>query len=266
MVKKSFYLLVFFFCFHFFCFSQQINPLQIIDDLYYQQTKGPIKDIQGNFTISGPLKGAGGTVNINVFAKGKIFFRLPNRFRIEQTEMIPDVPTEFYVIKIKDGTYVWYYNEYASMPFRKEIDSHQHSIMLPYGIEIQPQDRYLKYTYIGEETVEDADCFVIGVVNTQDPDLILTTIWVDKQLKVPRQLTTKRVIEKKKEKGTVEIKKVFQKINQLEDGRWFPEEITIYEDGELSLIIKYTSLSINQGLSDDLFEGEVKLPDEFMGE
>ncbi len=228
--------------------SQEITGDKIIKNLYMSENYGTIKDMIIELDCFAPaLKKQEAKDLMELFFTARVFFHSPNKFRTEKTMIDPDTETNFSLYSIRDGRVETVY--IGNQMISKKEDDHHHSLFLPFGIDIQPQDQYRNYTLVSAEQFSDRDVYVINITNEQDPEAKISTIFIDRERFIPLK-EEYRVTEGEKE--TVKTT-LYKNPWQLPDGRWMPLRIEKYENGKMTCYVVLKEISINDGLDEDLF-------------
>ena len=228
--------------------SQEITGDKIIKNLYMSENYGTIKDMITELDCFGPaMKKQEATDLMELFFTAKVFFYAPNKIRTEKTMVDPQAQSDLSVLTIRDG--IIETAHIGNQMISKKEDDHHHSLFLPFGIDIQPQDQYRNYTLVSAEQFSDRDVYVINITNEQDPEAKILTVWIDRERFIPLK-EEYRVTEGEKE--TVKTT-LYKNPWQLKDGRWMPLRIEKYENGKMTCYIILKETSINDGLDEDLF-------------
>ncbi len=228
--------------------SQEITGDKIIGNLYMSESYGKIKDMIIDLDCFGPaIKKQEAKDLMELFFTAKVFFYAPNKIRTEKTMVDPQAQSDLSVLTIRDG--IIETAHIGNQMISKKEDDHHHSLFLPFGIDIQPQDQYRNYTLVSAEQFSDRDVYVINITNEQDPEAKILTVWIDRERFIPLK-EEYRVTEGEKE--TVKTT-LYKNPWQLKDGRWMPLRIEKYENGKMTCYIILKETSINDGLDEDLF-------------
>jgi outer membrane lipoprotein-sorting protein len=236
---------------------EEPDAKKIIENIYMSSTLGKIQDMMIDADIFGPASGnQEAKKTMELIANAKVFFSAPAMIRTERTIIIPNSPSDEYVITIRDGRMAWIFTPYVSTAIQRKDDDHHHSYYLPFGIDYQPQDQYRNYTYIDQEKVGDRDAYIISITNEKDPEAKITTVWVDKERFIP--LKEEYTITETKDNETKETKKctLYKEPKQLPDKRWMPFKIERYENNKMTVYMTLKQVLVNQGLPLNLFNPE----------
>lgn len=230
--------------------GQEITGDKIIENLYMAQNFGKIKDMIIDLDCFAPaLKKQEAKDLMELFFTARVFFSAPNKIRTEKTLVDPQTQSDLTVITIRDG--VLESGHMRNQMMSKKEDDHHHSLFLPFGIDIQPQDQYRNYTLVSAEQLSDRDVYVINITNEQDPEAKILTLWIDRERLIPLK-EEYTLIQGEGEKETVKTT-LYKNPWQLTDGRWMPLRIEKYENGKMTVYIVLKEVAINQGLDEDLF-------------
>jgi len=237
-----------------FASAQEVDAKQIMDNLYMTGTIGKIYDMIVDMEVYAPIKDNPDAEEvIELIMSARAFFASPNKIRAEITMPVPGAQSDIYYVTIRNGEIAWKYTPYEPWPVDKIADDNHHSYLLPFSIDVQPQDQYRTYTFIKEEKEKDRDAYVISIVNEKDPEAQITTVWVDKERYVP--LKVEFTVQEKDS----EIKRthIYKDYKQIYDGRWMPFKIEKYENGKMGLYMVYKDLAVNTNFPLHLFNPEM---------
>jgi len=92
---------------------------------------------------------------------------------------------------------------------------------------------------VGSEVVNGRDCHILAV---KDPDAEAVKIWIDK-----KTYQLQKIAEKD---GTTVL---FSDFRKVQGGYEFPYKTEIYSEGKIATTIAVSSIDVNKGLKDDLF-------------
>ena len=103
----------------------------------------------------------------------------------------------------------------------------------------------------GSETMQGRDCYIVEI---EEPGA-MTRLWLDKQNFIPVQGETR-------DSAGVELYRWIHSDFHRIHGDWeYPYRTEMYEGSELAATMLVTSLDVNQGVSDDLFDPDkVSIP------
>lgn len=175
-------------------------------------------------------------------------FKKGDKLRIETKMNMPEgsnMPAEMggmTNILIFDGTDLWTINKFAG---KKKLPSDTYV-----GTKDQLnwwEDLPEKGEIIGSEKIGDRDCYIVETWNEKDKDNKIKG-WVEKNT----LLLIKMESKSSKDKTFMVINSNFQKVKEWE----LPYTTEVFTDGNLMAKTTITSLDINKGLSDDLFDAD----------
>lgn len=236
---------------------QTPEAMQIVQRLYRgaDQVK-EVEDLSVVFTLKKNLqsKDAKDESGMDIFSKGKIFFKKPNKLRVETTIMAPGLGLNFgtQIIRIRDGTTFWQFVSGVEYAIKKRSDERTPFHLLPYNLQTYPQDVGREYTLLGQETIQKRPAYVVGITNKFDPEKALVKLWVDRERWVPLKMEITRVREGKQLKTLT----LYKNIGETKDHRFLPQRLDYYEGGRLSDIMIYEQIGVNYGIPDTLFAPE----------
>lgn len=223
----------------------------LVEQLYTPKGVLPIKDLIVELEDNETAEDA--PANLVNRAKTKIFFKFPSKIRVDQIHNAPNNSLDGRMtVIIRDGTYMWVYamGQYAA---KKTSDSGQATLALPFDIQRYRKDAEREYHYLGKETMDSIPVHRVQVLNPAVPGWC-AVVWIDPERRVPLQLEA-AIPQDGKEAGKFKSKRVLYKdIRKLDDGRWFPFQIQIF-DGEILRQVKlYKGVKVNVGLDEQLFQ------------
>lgn len=251
--KIAFFLVLFIFTLA-LSWAKSFEARQLIDHLYMVPGQMPINDliIEMEASERNPEKG-GKSAMLEPTGRDKIFFKKPNRLRIDSILVDPGGPLDGKSTTIiRDGVNVWQYVAMGQYPVKKKADEPSAPLMIPFNIMTYSQDRENRCVLVGKEMIENVSTDVLRIVNPSKTDESIT-VWIDSQRRVPLKFEKK--IEGRGEKGSTVVKQVIYKdIRKLPDGRFFPFLLEVYQNKDLRKVLVYKKVAVNVGLQDSLFE------------
>lgn len=231
-----------------------LSARQIIDHLYSPARQLPIQDLMIVLEVTKNVATGEGS-SLQPASRDKIFFKAPNKLRVDSTLTAPGDPMDGkQVTIIRDGVNLWMYLSTGQYPVKKGSDDHSPTSNLPYGIQRYPEESNDQYVVTGTDTVDGITTTVIRIVNQQNSDLTVT-VWVDTSRWVPLKL--ERTVADSGENGQQGVTNrriLYKDIRQLKDGRFFPFQLEVYTNNNLDRAVVYQSVSANVGLQESLFQ------------
>jgi len=227
---------------------------QIIDHLYVTAKQLPIIDLVIELEESKLDSKRGGTGQLVPTGKDKIFFKKPNKFRIETVLHDPGGPYDGAAFTIyRDGVMAFMYKSGSQYPAKKMSDTQEPPLNVPYFLATYPRDSEKVATLAGEDVFDGIRVTVVKLTNTSNPEETVTA-YIDRARWVPLKIDLK--LPGRGEKGTTTVKKtvLYKDIRLLSDGRYFPFKLEILVDGVLNQVLVYKAVAVNRNLSDDLFK------------
>jgi outer membrane lipoprotein-sorting protein len=221
-----------------------------VDTLYTPVGGLPIRDLILEVECS-ELVEENGVGNLLPSGTDRLYYKFPNKLRVDTVFYEPGSQLDGkQIVIIRDGANMWMFSSMGQYPMKKGADTQEPSLQLPFSLQKYPQDANNDYTLVGSESFEGIPVKVVQIQNPGRPDLP-TKVWIDPVRRVPLQLIQK---VKGGQGGPVEKKIVYRDIKQLEDGRYLPMRLEIYEDQVLRKARVYRGAKVNAGLQDSLFE------------
>lgn len=228
---------------------------QLVDHLYCPNKQMPIQDMLvelENYKISKePPKDAKMGPNLFLSSNDKIFFKSPSRLRVDSLVNQPGAAGDKGLkIVIRDGQNRWFFVSQAQYPVKKGADEPSPTLALPFNIQRYPAvDQNKKYAIVGRETVSGVTAEVVRIVdpaNTAD----IITVWIDKTKWVPVKLEKAVPGKEKASKKKV----LYKDVRQLQDGRYMPFTLEVYEGEALYTVYQFQKAAVNIGLQAALFQ------------
>ena len=219
---------------------------QVIDGLYCFGNRPAIRDLIIEMDCTNNDEQTG---QLTPASKDKIYFKAPNKLRVDATIIDPGGPMDQrQSIIIRDGVTMWHYLSTGQYPVKKQPDSSSPTANMPFGLQRYPIDDTKNYEFGGQKTIEGVQGQEIVITNPQD-DGDKHVVCVDMKRRVPLRHDYTRTDGDKHIAITVE----YSAITALSDGRYFPFLLKIYEDGKLQKVRAYRGVSLNVGLDDSFF-------------
>jgi len=231
----------------FFIFSSVVSygNAQTIEEL-----RAKIIDAQGGKTALESIKDRTVTGDIEIVQQGlsgtlTTYKKEPDKRRSD-IEIMGMVITQAY-----DGQMAWFTNPQTGSS--EEVSGEQVEIMkrqaLPVEAALNPEKYGIKWAYIGKETVDGKDCFVLEQTFS---DGLNVTHYVDSKTyltyKSKSLMTNQMGVE-------VEMEQVYSDFKKV-GGVVMAHSITSYQDGEEYTVITFNEIKFNTGLENSLFEME----------
>lgn len=202
-----------------------------------RKTLEKIKDA----TISGSLEiiQQGMTLTLTIYSKE------PNKMRMDM-EVMGMVITQAF-----DGETAWGTNmqtfSIEEMPEDQAEDFKRQA--LGNDALLNPKKYGITYKYIGKEKIEDKDCFVLEQTFS---DGFKATLYVDSKTYLTHKIKAKSISQMGVEVESDTYLSDYKKV----EGMMYPHAMTVFQDGEESVTMTFTEISINSGLEDSLFKME----------
>jgi len=236
--------------------ASETSARQLVDHLFVTSNQLPIQDIMIELDVSRTtLTNSGSSGVLQPASRDKIFFKKPNKLRVDSVTIAPGDPTDGkQAIIIRDGINRWMYVSAGQYPVKKGPDEPSASLMLPFNLQIYQQDLNREYVILGKESVGGIPTDVVGIVNPSSPEQMVK-VWIDRSRWVPLKLEMRRVSRSSSEKDKPSFQRIlYKEIIQLKDGRWIPFVIEYYENEVLEKVVVYRAVAVNVGLQDNLFK------------
>lgn len=225
------------------------DPRALVDSLYTVAGKLPIRDLVVELDSS---DASGDTGNLVPSGKDKIYYKFPNKLRVDSVIRDPGGPLDgIQSIIIRDGTNCWHYVSMGQYPVKKQPDTPSATLALPFNIQRYPEDGARKYEMAGSETVDGVRTDVVRITNPNSPQDV-RTVYIDRNRNVPLRLELQQPGEKGGPAVTTRVD--YKDVRKLEDGRYFPFSIEVHEGSVLQKVRVYKGVKVNVGLQDNLFE------------
>ncbi|MDQ7822872.1 MAG: outer membrane lipoprotein-sorting protein [Candidatus Eremiobacteraeota bacterium] len=227
--------------------ASNIDARQLVDHLYIPSGQMPVHDLVIELEES-----VAGSADSSLVPSGKdkIYFKAPNKLRIDSVLIDPGGPFDGRnMIIIRDGINAWHYLSTGQYPVKKKADEPSAPLNLPFGVMRYPQDVDKQYTVSGSETIDGVQTSVVKITNPSNPSEEVTAC-IDRTRWVPLKVSLKQ-----KDKGGEVTKKVlYKQIGQTKDGRYFPMKLEIFRNESLVRVVVYKAVAVNAGLDESLFQ------------
>jgi outer membrane lipoprotein-sorting protein len=236
--------------------ASEISARQLVDHLYVTSNQLPIQDIMIELDVNRTAQTNSGSSGVlQPASRDKVFFKKPNKLRVDTVTIAPGDPTDGkQAIIIRDGINRWMYVSAGQYPVKKGPDEPSPTLMLPFNLQIYQQDLNREYVILGKESVGGIPADVVGIVNPSSPEQMVK-VWIDRSRWVPLKLEMRRENRSSSEKDKpVFLRILYKEVIQLKDGRWMPFVIEFYENEVLEKVAVYRAVAVNVGLQDNLFE------------
>jgi len=225
------------------------DPRTLVDQLYTVSGRLPIRDLVAELEASDAGDDTGNLVNTG---KDKIYYKYPNKLRVDSVIRDPGGPLDGrQTITIRDGTNMWHFVSTGQYPVKKAPDTASPTLNLPFNLQRYPQDGARRYELAGTQAVSGVNARVVRITNPQTPQDV-RTVYIDTTRNVPVRLE----LQIPNDKGGAPVKKRvdYKDIKKLEDGRYMPFTLEIYENDKLQKVRVFSGVKVNVGLQDSLFE------------
>ncbi|MBI3926295.1 MAG: hypothetical protein HY319_12195 [Armatimonadetes bacterium] len=235
---------------------------QLVEQLYTPQGVLPIKDMIVELEDNQAQET--GPANLVIRAKTRIYYKFPNKLRVDQVHNDPNSPLDGKMtILIRDGDNSWIYVAEGQYPAEKGSDSQAPTLALPFNVQKYRIDSERQYLYQGKVRFDGRLLHKVRVTNPAQKDWT-ATVWIDPAMRVPVQLETTLPTGEAAppaEEGAppapppiLTKKVVYRDFRKLPDGRHLPFQIELYEENVLKIVKIYKGVKVNAGLDDSLFE------------
>lgn len=227
---------------------------QLVDHLYLVSGQMPIQTLIVELEASELINPNEPNGNLRLASKDKIFFKRPNKLHVQTIIIDPGAPMdgrEFTIIR--DGVNRWMFVSTGEYPTKKGADEPSPSSLLPFHLQVYPQDASKQYTLVSRaDKTFGTPAEVVRIADPSNPKASVT-VWIDRSRWVP---LAQEVAIPSSRPGEPDVVKriVYKDIRQLKDGRFFPFKLEVYEGGTLRKALTYKGVGINENLPDTLFE------------
>lgn len=229
--------------------AAEANARQLIDHLYLVGGHMPINDMVIELEENVASAEGEGSPTMVPSGKDKIYFKSPNKLRIDIVTSDPGgALDQKNMVIIRDGKNAWQYLSTGQYPVKKKVDEPSAPLNVPFGIVKYPQDIDKNYTVTGTETIDNVKATVIKITNPTNPSEE-TTVWIDKSRWVPLKL----FLKKKGDKGEIKKTVLYKDISKTKDGRFFPFRLEVKVNDVLQRVMIYKAIAFNVGLDETLF-------------
>ena len=220
----------------------------MVDKLYAPGNLAPLRDLVVEFTCMSNSSEAGG---MTVTSKDKTYYKYPNKLRIDSVIQDPGgAMDQKQAIIIRDGINAWHYLSTGQYPVKKALDQPSATLNLPFNIQKYPVDNTKKYEFQSDKEVNGVNCKVIKITNPQDSGDV-KTVYIDPVKCVPMRYELTKMGSDKK---AILVRVDYKDVRKLQDGRFYPFIIEIYENDVLFKKRQVKGATANCGLNDTLFE------------
>ena len=222
---------------------------QLVNGLYTPKGALPIQDLV--IEVDDYVSEDSGPSNLACEANSKLFFKFPNRLRVDQLHRTPQSPLDGKMtVIIRDGENLWIYME-GQLPSKSGSDSQVPTLALPFNVQHYRRDQEREYYYLGQEKLQGRMVHRVQVTNPSQPDWT-AVLWIDAERHIPLQLETSGHA-RHHEEHMISKRVVYGDIRRLPDGRYFPFQLQIFENDVLQEVKLYKGVRVNVGLDDTLF-------------
>ncbi len=225
------------------------DPRNLVDQLYTVSGRLPVRDLVAELEASDAGDDTGNLVSTG---KDKIYYKYPNKLRVDSVMRDPGGPLDGrQTITIRDGTNMWHFVSTGQYPVKKAPDTASPTLNLPFNLQRYPQDSARRYELTGTQAIAGVSTKVVRITNPQVPQDV-RTVYIDTARNVPLRLEMQIPNDKG---GAATRKRVdYKDIKRLEDGRYMPFTLEIYENDRLQKVRVFSGVKVNVGLQDSLFE------------
>lgn len=234
--------------------SADFTARQLVDHLYMVAGQMPIQTLIVEMEVSASTsKDRSGPANLVTTRKDKLFFKKPNKLRVDSIVIDPGGPMDGkQVTVIRDGVNRWQYISMGQYPVKKGQDEPSPSSWLPFHLQVYQQDSNKQYALAGRDSSFGVPADIVKIVDPSAPRASVT-VWIDRSRWVP--LCQERVMPGAKPGDPDAVKRILYKdIRRLNDGRFFPFKLEWHEGGVLTQAGVYKAVGVNENLPDSLFE------------
>lgn len=249
--------------------KEQITSSVLLSRLYRGGNTPNLVDFMAEFRVKKNLAGkeTQDPSALQDFLKGKIYFKTPDKLRVDSVLTVSDMLHGEGFVLISNGENQWIFKNGIDFPLKKGSDPRESSAYLPFYFQHYDEGKK-ECVLLGEENMSGRIAYVIGIVSPEDAGRDVKKVWVDSQYLVPiriefpaykwRKVRENMVLHDKeyvavKKKETVKVKLLYKNIRQTSDGRWLPTQIETYEDDVLIQVVYYDKVAVNFNLPDTLF-------------
>lgn len=234
--------------------TNDASARQLVDHLYVVSGQLPIQTLILDMEASELINDKEPNGNLRPASKDKVFFKRPNKLHAETILIDPGGTMDgrqFTIIR--DGVNSWMFVPTGEYPVKKGPDEPSPSSLLPFHIQVYPQDASKQYSMVARsDKTFGMPAEVVRIADPTSPKSSVT-VWIDRSRWVPLAQEIIRPATRPGEKD--EVKRVLYKdFRQLKDGRFFPFKLEIYKGGVLTKAYTYKAVGVNENLPDSLFE------------
>ena len=251
--------------------KEQLNPTTIIARLYRGENTPELLDFTAEFRVKKNVseKETQEPAALEDFLKGKIYFKAPNKLRVDSSITVSDMFFGENFVVIRDGATEWIFKNKFDFPLKKRSDPQESSSYLPFYFQKYTRDLKRHYVLLGHEYYAGRPVYVMGMTSEEDPDRDVVKAWIDLGYMVPvkverpiwKVMITKEYVTVENKKSIIERKKMiktkntilYKNIRQTSDGRWLPTQIESLENDVLMQVVYYDKVAVNFQLPDTLF-------------
>ena len=224
-----------------------VQGRQMVEQLYTPNGVMPIRDLVVELEC---YNFSSETNSFALGSKDKIYYKYPNKLRIDSVINDPGGPMDQKeAIIIRDGVNAWHYISMGQYPVKKALDLPSGNLNLPFNIQKYPIDANKNYTIKGKKTIAGVETVEIFIENPQD-ETDNKTVYIDTKRQVPLRLDALRISDKEK----ILVRVDYSDIEKLQDGRYFPKKIDIFENDVHKKMRVYKGIQANCGLDDSMFD------------
>ena len=234
--------------------SADFSARQLVDHLYSVSGQMPIHTLIVEMEVSvSTSKDKSGPANLVPARKDKLFFKKPNKLRVDSIMIDPGGAMDGkQLTTIRDGVNIWQYISMGQYPVKKGQDQPNPSSWLPFHLQVYSQDSNKQYAISGRDSSFGAPADIVKIIDPSAPRATVT-VWIDRSRWVP--LCKEMVLPAGKPGDADTVKRILYKdVRKLPDGRFFPFKVEWHEGGVLTWAGVYKAVGINENLPDSLFE------------
>lgn len=251
--------------------KEKINPTTIMARLYRGENTPELLDFTAEFRVKKNVseKETQTPSALEDFLKGKIYFKAPNKLRVDSSITVSDMMFGENFVVIRDGATEWIFKNKFDFPLKKRSDPQESSSYLPFYFQKYNRDLKRHCVVLGHEYYIGRPVYVMGMTSEEDPDRDVVKVWIDLGYMVPvkverpiwKVLINKEYVTVENKKSIIERKKMikvkntvlYKNIRQTSDGRWLPTQIESFENDILMQVVYYDKVAVNFQLPDTLF-------------